>query len=56
MPDVLLLIVVSVIILAGTILTIGSVLYFVVALYRLLRGRQEPSERPRETGSSQADP
>ena len=55
MSDVLLLIVVMVIILAGTVMTTGSVLYFVVALYRLLRGRPGLTERPRETGPSQAD-
>ena len=56
MPDVLLLIVVVVIIFAGTVMTTGSVLYFMVALYRLSRGRQGLTERPRETGPSQADP
>ena len=56
MSEVLLLIVVSVIIFAGTVLMIGSVLYFVVALYRLLRGRPGLTERPRETGPGKADP
>ena len=56
MSDVLLLIVVIVIIFAGTVMMTGSVLYFVVALYRLLRGRQDLTERPRETGPGQADP
>ena len=56
MPDALLLIVVSVIVLAGTVLTLGSVLYFVVALYRLLRGRPGLTERPREAGPGQVDP
>ena len=56
MSDVLLLIVVSVITLAGTVLTVGSALYFVVALYRLLRGPQDLTKRPRETGRGQANP
>ena len=38
MSDVLLLIVVSVIIFAGTVLIIDSALYFAVALYRQPRG------------------
>ena len=56
MSDVLLVIVVIAIILAGTVMTTGSVLYFVVALYRLLWGRQGLAERPREAGPSQSDP
>ena len=56
MPDALLLIVVIVIIFAGTVLMTGSVLYFAVALYRLLRGRPGLTERPRETEPGQVDP
>lgn len=55
MSDVLLLIVVVAIITAGTVMMIGSVLYFMVALYRLLRGSQAPASRGREASPGEAD-
>ena len=55
MSDVLLAIVVIAIILAGAAMTTGSVLYFMVALYRLFRGRQSPTERGSEASPREAD-
>ena len=53
MSDVLLLSVVIMILLAGFFMTAGSVLYFLVALYRFFRGRREPTDRTREAGPSE---
>ena len=52
MPEILLVVVVIAIILAGSVMTIGSVLYFVVSLFRLFRARQRPTDRNPEAGLS----
>ena len=55
MSEILLLIVVVAIITAGTVMMTGSVLYFMVVLYRLFRGGQAPANRGREASPGEAD-